>query len=177
MAAFIVQGCESSDFNLISDFFCSSQNPIFRLLMQFDCIEKHIFSGISDYFRLFLTDTLTPVIVWRCTYGMSKDVRIDCKSVYQGSILWGSIHVLISTTPLPKQKTKTKGTQITDVLSTWSKNNLIIFHHNIFILQWRKVFNFFYWYKHNQSKYSNKYSFQVLAKCKIFIVCEKCNKK
>ena len=25
------QGYESSDFNLISDFFCSSQNPIFKL--------------------------------------------------------------------------------------------------------------------------------------------------
>ena len=56
----ITQGCESSDFNLISDVFCSSQNPIFRLLMQFECIEKYVFSGISDYFRLFLTDALTP---------------------------------------------------------------------------------------------------------------------
>ena len=27
------QGCESSDFNLISSFSCSSQNPIFRLSM------------------------------------------------------------------------------------------------------------------------------------------------
>ena len=33
-------------------------NPIYRLLMQFECIEKHIFSGISDYFRLFLTPLL-----------------------------------------------------------------------------------------------------------------------
>ena len=49
----VVQGCESSDF--YSDFrlFCSSQNPIFRLLMLFECIEKHIFSGISDYFQTF----------------------------------------------------------------------------------------------------------------------------
>ena len=48
------------EFRLSSDFrlFCSSQNPIFRLLMQFECNEKHIFAGISDYFRLFLTDTL-----------------------------------------------------------------------------------------------------------------------
>ena len=46
------QGCESSDFNLISDFFAPSQNPIFRLWMQFECIGKHIFSSISDYFRL-----------------------------------------------------------------------------------------------------------------------------
>ena len=30
--------------------------------MQFECIEKHIFSGISDYFRLFLTGALTPLI-------------------------------------------------------------------------------------------------------------------
>ena len=35
-------------------------NPIFRLFMQFECIEKHMVSGISDYFRLFLTDALTP---------------------------------------------------------------------------------------------------------------------
>ena len=42
--------------------FCSSQNPIFRL----EWIEEHIFSGISDYFRLFLgglfrIDALTPL--------------------------------------------------------------------------------------------------------------------
>ena len=53
------QGWESSDFNLISDFFCSSQNPIFRLLMKFKYIENHLFSGIADYFRLFLTYDLT----------------------------------------------------------------------------------------------------------------------
>ena len=28
--------------------------------MQFECSEKHILSGISNYFRLFLTDALTP---------------------------------------------------------------------------------------------------------------------
>ena len=38
-------------------------NPIFRLLMQFECIEKHIFSGISDYFRLFVTDALTSLLI------------------------------------------------------------------------------------------------------------------
>ena len=37
MVVNILQGCESSDFNQISGF---------------ECIEKHIFSGISDYFRL-----------------------------------------------------------------------------------------------------------------------------
>ena len=58
----VTQGCESSDFILISDVFCSSQNPIFRLLMQFECIEKHIFPGISDYFRIFLTAILTPLV-------------------------------------------------------------------------------------------------------------------
>ena len=30
-------------------------------LMQFECIDKHILSGISDYFRLFLTHALTPL--------------------------------------------------------------------------------------------------------------------
>ena len=29
----VLQGCESSDLNLISDFFALVQNPIFRLLM------------------------------------------------------------------------------------------------------------------------------------------------
>ena len=43
-------------------FFPSSQNPTFRLLMELECIEKHIFSGNSDYFRLFLTDALTPLL-------------------------------------------------------------------------------------------------------------------
>ena len=33
--------------------------------MSFECIEKHIFSGISDYFRLFLTHALTPPITVR----------------------------------------------------------------------------------------------------------------
>ena len=33
--------------------------PHFRLLMQFECIEKHIFSGISDYFRLLFSQTLS----------------------------------------------------------------------------------------------------------------------
>ena len=31
--------------------------------MQFERIEKHIFSGIADYFRLFLTDALTPLCI------------------------------------------------------------------------------------------------------------------
>ena len=50
------QGCEGSDFNLISDCFALHKTPF----SDFQCVEKHIFSGISDYFRLFLTDTLTP---------------------------------------------------------------------------------------------------------------------
>ena len=49
-----MQGCDSSDFTLISDFFALHKTP-------FSCIEKHIFSGILDNFRLFLTDTLTPL--------------------------------------------------------------------------------------------------------------------
>ena len=31
--------------------------------MQFECNEKHIFSGIVDYFRLFLSDTLTSLYI------------------------------------------------------------------------------------------------------------------
>ena len=59
------QGCESSEIlfihnilpyiSLISDFFALHKPPF----SDFKCIEKHIFSGISDYFRLFLTDALT----------------------------------------------------------------------------------------------------------------------
>ena len=44
----VIQGCESSDCNLISDFFCSSQNPIFRILMHW---KAHLFR----HFRLFQT--------------------------------------------------------------------------------------------------------------------------
>ena len=31
--------------------------------MQLEWVEKHIFSGISDYFRLFFTDALKPLIM------------------------------------------------------------------------------------------------------------------
>ena len=34
--------------------------PHFQTFNAVECIEKHIFSGISDYFRLILTDALTP---------------------------------------------------------------------------------------------------------------------
>ena len=57
-----IQECESSDLNLISDFFALHKTPF----SDFQCIEKHIFSGISDYFRLFrlfLTDALTPLSI------------------------------------------------------------------------------------------------------------------
>ena len=50
------QGCESSDFNLTLDFFALHKTPFFRLLMQFESIEKHIF---FRHFRFFLTDALT----------------------------------------------------------------------------------------------------------------------
>ena len=59
-----LQGCESSYFNLISDFF-TLHKPHFQTLNAI-CIEKHIFSGISDYFRLFLTDAFTPVHLLPC---------------------------------------------------------------------------------------------------------------
>ena len=51
---------ESSDFIMISDFF-ALHKPHFSdfFKMQIECIVKHIFSGISDYFRLFLTDMLS----------------------------------------------------------------------------------------------------------------------
>ena len=57
-------------------FFSTSQNPIFRLLMQFECIEKHNFSGISDYFRLFFF-----FFFYRCShthdiYGFDEDMTI-----------------------------------------------------------------------------------------------------
>ena len=52
----------SWDFNLISDF--CSQNSICRLVMQFECIENHIFLFISDYFRLF-PQTLLNVMIFQ----------------------------------------------------------------------------------------------------------------
>ena len=42
--------------------------------MQFKCIEKHIFSGISDCFRLFLTEALTPL--------SASAVLDNCKDKY-----------------------------------------------------------------------------------------------
>ena len=53
-------GMREFRFNLISDFFCFTKSH-YQTFLQFECIEKHIFSGFSDYFRLFLTDTLTPL--------------------------------------------------------------------------------------------------------------------
>ena len=60
----LVQGCESSDFNLISDF----------LLFTKPHFQKQIFSGISDYFRLLLTEalTVTPLLVINC-----HDIKAD----------------------------------------------------------------------------------------------------
>ena len=99
----IRQGCESSNFNLISDF-CSSQNPIFR-------IEKHIFSGISDYFRLFLTDALTPLIrashltvfVFKEAYSISPynllvkwRIKSSCTALFLNLTLsWYTMYVVI----------------------------------------------------------------------------------
>ena len=57
------QGCESSAFNLISDY-CALHKPNFQTSNAL----KSTFSGISDYFRLFLTDALTPVS--HCTSAM-----------------------------------------------------------------------------------------------------------
>ena len=68
------QGCESSDFNLISDFF-ASQNPIFRLLMHW---KAHL-SGISDYFRLFLRDALTPLIKLLWNLQVHKQITFGSK--------------------------------------------------------------------------------------------------
>ena len=72
----IFQGCETSDFNLISDiFFALHETPFSDRLMQFECIEKHIFSGISDYFRLF------KYFFYRCShtpdiYGFDEELTI-----------------------------------------------------------------------------------------------------
>ena len=58
------QGCEGSDFNLISRFFFfgSTQNPIFRL---FNAVWMHWKAHLFRHFRLFqtffLTDALTPL--------------------------------------------------------------------------------------------------------------------
>ena len=45
--------------------------------MQVDCIEKHIFSGISDYFRPFLTDVLTALnLFYDNIYSVSRTNKI-----------------------------------------------------------------------------------------------------
>ena len=54
-----VQGCESSDFNLISDS-CSSQNPIFRLLMHW---KAHLFMHFR-LFQNFFWQTLSHLWMW-----------------------------------------------------------------------------------------------------------------
>ena len=59
---------ESTYLNLISEFFALHKAPFIDfLIMQLECAEKHIFSGISDYFRLFFhrcSYTLETVSVW-----------------------------------------------------------------------------------------------------------------
>ena len=63
----ILQGCEGSDFNLINliwFYTCTNvmgvlietQDPIFRCLMQFECIGSHIFFCHSRLFQMFFTD-------------------------------------------------------------------------------------------------------------------------
>ena len=41
--------------------------------MQFEYIEKHIFSGILYYFRLFLTDALTSLVI------VNKVLKVELK--------------------------------------------------------------------------------------------------
>ena len=70
---YTLQGCESSDFNLISDFCALHKTPFSDF---YKCIEKHISSGISDCFRLFqtffLTDALTPLTLGNTCNQFSK---------------------------------------------------------------------------------------------------------
>ena len=53
----VEQGSESSDFILISDFSCSSQNPIFRLLMKLKSTSFQAFQIISDFFSHICSHT------------------------------------------------------------------------------------------------------------------------
>ena len=54
----ITQGCENSDFNHISDLFCSSQNS-FQTFNALKSTSFQAFQIILDSFRLFLTDVLS----------------------------------------------------------------------------------------------------------------------
>ena len=83
------QGCKSSDFSLISEFL--HKTPF----SDFECIEKHIFSGISDYlrlFRLFLTDALTPVYLDREIHVILIRL-LNCKFVH--------LYITVNQSPLP----------------------------------------------------------------------------
>ena len=54
--------------------------------MQFECIENHIFSGISDCFILFLTDALAPLIY--ANRGMISNIGLYVFNVYPKVLLY-----------------------------------------------------------------------------------------
>ena len=57
-----MQGCESSDFNLISDFFLLFTKPHFQT---FNALKSTSFQAFQNDFRLFLTDALSliPLVI------------------------------------------------------------------------------------------------------------------
>ena len=59
--------------------------------MQFECIEKHIFSGISNYFRLFLTDALTPLHL------NMRSILTKCQPLLVEEFLLGWANILLYT--------------------------------------------------------------------------------
>ena len=77
------QGCESSDFNLISDFFCSSQNPHFQT---FNAVWNALkitffqeFQIISEFFSQILSHpwvVLQHILSWPC---LSSFPRVETR--------------------------------------------------------------------------------------------------
>ena len=58
-----IQECESSDFNLTSDLFLPFTVPHFQTFNALKSTSFQVFQIIKDFFRLFLTDTLTPLYI------------------------------------------------------------------------------------------------------------------
>ena len=73
-----LQVFESSDFNLDFRLLALHKNPIFRLLMQFECIEKYIFFRHYRLFQTFLSDVFTPLLL-----GLSHDAWCTINHTYK----------------------------------------------------------------------------------------------
>ena len=90
-----------SDFRL----FCSSQNPIFRLFfaLKSTCIQA--FQIIPDFFRLFVTDALTPLplLIENRAFTKVKASRVNAARVLYCDVSLGGNHLHIQVSLTPQQ--------------------------------------------------------------------------